>query len=794
MSSEKFQEAHHSICNTGTKLLNYLEEIRQGRFSEGDDSKNLQSITDDINTALTALKEQKYQVAVIAAMKAGKSTFLNAIIGADVLASESVACTICRTDVRHIPDGQVPRLLEYREGQRRGFVIAEGDAGEIRQKFLARTRKIREEGNPDNTIRFEIEHPIEAISALSSLSGFTLVDTPGPNEWESAKFNTVALKQTALEALRTCNAILFVLNYASYKDNAISDLFKDVIENRKEILAENTGKIYFILNKVDQKTEQDRDIADVIKDLKRELTNFGFPNPIIYPASSRQGLLAKLIQQGNATESQIIDFENIFLAKYAERDERGRKIIPLPSEIAPKALKDSGILTIEETVIQTITQNSGWNLLSEAVAKLDNAAKTIESSFKLQLSGWDMTIESLKAKVEDYHKSAELAKIKLDAVEKSVENQKKILIKGFSQGVTIFAYEAKEKIQNEIDQFAQSRVGKSTKPNIKYPDKSQTPVHRDVGWLDILGEMSGTLLESIPVIGKVLGTGLRTVLKTRNSLLDDMKKSIPESFNISGYDNSFNISDSYIIRAKTKAEAQKISSTINDFCAPHIQSWWVDTQDTLVRDGTRIREELVQIIKNDIQAISNELSDYLGKSLQVELNINTIQFPQFDFKGIDAKIQYQQEVFTRTRREQKKESSCCESSKVYYVDVEYQDKQEFYEIDLRQTVQQIKQKIDEQISKNLQLIQRVIEKQVEEDFRSAEQQINNYIKQFRDDFGRILRERKTKEAEGDRIREMLEIQKAQLNQYLHELTTIKASLHSWKPMQTQYGSVKDFWD
>lgn len=211
MSSEQFQAVHDSIYNTGTNLLEYLQEIRQNRLIEGDDTKGLQSVEDDINTALTALKEQNYQVAVIAAMKAGKSTFLNAIIGADVLASESAACTICRTDVRHLSEGKVSRLLEYQEGKRQPHVIAEGDAGEIQQKFLLRTRNIRETGNPDNTIRFEIEHPIEAISGLSSLAGFTLVDTPGPNEWESAQFNTVALKQTALEALRTCNAILFIL-------------------------------------------------------------------------------------------------------------------------------------------------------------------------------------------------------------------------------------------------------------------------------------------------------------------------------------------------------------------------------------------------------------------------------------------------------------------------------------------------------------------------------------------------------------------------------------------------------
>lgn len=216
MSSQQFQAAHDSIYNTGTRLLQYLQEIRQGRFNEGDDNKSLQSVENDIKKALQALKEQKYQVAVIAAMKAGKSTFLNAVIGADILASESAACTVCRTDVKHIPPYQMPRLLEYREGERKGVVIAEGDAGEIQQKFLVRTREIREKGNPDNTIRFEIEYPIEAISELSSLAGFTLVDTPGPNEWESDMFNTVALKQTALEALRTCNAILFILNYTSY--------------------------------------------------------------------------------------------------------------------------------------------------------------------------------------------------------------------------------------------------------------------------------------------------------------------------------------------------------------------------------------------------------------------------------------------------------------------------------------------------------------------------------------------------------------------------------------------------
>ncbi|NJO21540.1 MAG: hypothetical protein HC838_17930 [Spirulinaceae cyanobacterium RM2_2_10] len=93
-------------------------------------------------------------------MKAGKSTLLNALIGAEVLASESESCTVCRTDVRPLAPGQTPRLLEYRDGEREPILLAEGDAAHIRQQFLERTHQIRATANRDRTRRFELEHPI----------------------------------------------------------------------------------------------------------------------------------------------------------------------------------------------------------------------------------------------------------------------------------------------------------------------------------------------------------------------------------------------------------------------------------------------------------------------------------------------------------------------------------------------------------------------------------------------------------------------------------------------------------
>ncbi|MEG4023205.1 dynamin family protein [Microcoleus sp. S13C4] len=776
MSSQEFQAAYTSIYSTGTFLLQYLKEFRDGLRIQGDESQGLQSIEDEINKALKALQDQKYQVAVIAAMKAGKSTFLNSIIGADVLASETAACTICRTDVRHIKPGETPKLLEYREGERKPVILVEGDAGEIQKKFLQRTREIREQGNPDNTTRFEIEHPIEAISQLSSLTGFTLVDTPGPNEWESANFNINELKQTALEALRTCNAILFILNYASYKDNAVADLFKDVVENRKDFIAENTGKIYFILNKVDQKTERDKEIADVIKDLERELVGFGFCNPVIYPASSRQGLLAKLIQQGKATDNEIKDFEDFFSAKYAERDEKGRRVIPLPEEIAPRALQDSGILNIQETVIQKITQNSGWNLLSEVVAEIDKAAKAIEDTLNTEIKGWEMGIETLKQKVEEYRKRSENARSRVELVKTAVEVQKQILIQGFSQGINGFADGAKDKIASEIDKIAEPKKTQLTR-------KLPAPKSDNSGLGQMVGEIGEALLGFFPGFGKGLGQAFNLTV----SLLDKLSESVPDTFNSSGYEQAVKSEklDPYIIRCKTKAEAEKIVKIINNYCAPHIQNWWIDTQDELVRDGTKIREELARRIQEDIQQISDELSNYLGDALEVKLNINPIQFPTFDFPGIDSRIKdVQLAVVVGNRREETgRKSRCCNSDEVYYADVDVTENREFFDVDLRQTLESVNGKIDEQISRNRQLLERVINKQISADFRSAEKQINDYIQRFQNDFDRVLKERETKEAEAPEIRARLEYQKAKLIEYLSQLSSIRESLNSWKPVK-----------
>ena len=204
---------------------------------------------------------------------------------------------------------------------------------------------------------------------------------------------------------------------------------------------------------------------------------------------------------------------------------------------------------------------------------------------------------------------------------------------------------------------------------------------------------------------------------------------------------------------------------------------WLETQDILITNGNEIREKLVQKIQTDIQIISNELSEYLGNSLEVEFNINTIQFPKFKFKGIDAVVSYHQNVIIGNKLE-KRNGSCCQPD--YYVDVPIIGN--VYDIDLKETVRLMQQKIDEQVTRNKYLLERVIDKQISKDFREAEQQINEYMNRFQEQFDRILMERGIRETEKKQILANLEAQKAKLNEYLNEFAPVQASLNAWKPV------------
>lgn len=754
MTAQQFQEIYHNLLTLGQDLHQFVQDTRPSLVTQESDETTLEVIEADLRQAIEALEQQQYQVAVIAAMKAGKSTFLNALIGSDVLASETESCTVCRTEIRPIAVEEQPCLVEYREGERQPRLIAQGAATDIRSRFLQRTHEIRQDNNRDRVGHFALYHPITALSDYPFLKGFTLVDTPGPNEWQDARMDAIRLRETALTALRSCDVVIFILDYSSFKDNTNSELLHELTHERTEIL--QRGTVYFVLNKVDRKTEEDRPIPHVIDELRQTLRSFGVPNPVIHPVSAWQGLLSKLIQQGTATEKHLKNFKRFFSGAYARETPDGDLLTPAPHKIAAQSLADSLIPQIEESILDEIMRNAGLNLLNDVAAKQDKVAHALDDILKTRIQGWSLEIEPLRSRMEIYKQLASSAIVKIKEVKTLVTTQEEQLVAQFRQEITDFAKRAKRSIQQELDRFVHERF-------LEAEPEVMPTVQDDSLTISPWDEPEAQLMDDLPLpyanednfpVPEQLTTSLHEMLAT---VLED-----PEN--------------PYAILCRTEEEVAQIRQEINQFCALLVKDWWTNTHDNLAKRGNQIRQVLVMDIQARIQAISDELSEYLGEALELSLNINPIQILGFDFNGIDTQVQEQTENYTRWTRERKQ--ALCRD---YEVDIQIDDHRSYFEIDLRQTIQAVEFELDAQTKGSLIIVERVIRRQIADDFGLAEKQINDYIQRFLAEFDRLLKERESREAEMERMVTILTDLQVALAPYLHDLEQVLGQLSRWQP-------------
>lgn len=206
----------------------------------------------DLEKIEQKLKNQKFQVAVMALMKSGKSTLLNAWIGNEYLPSSNDAETI-----------QVIRI-EHDETQNEGVLLSP------KQEILAEgAEKIRETiRNINKTGRYNKTYKDEELTlqvSLSALKGklngnvkFTILDTPGTDE------KLPIVEENVKKLINDVDVIIYVMDFAkiSAEDN------RNIIENLKELrinLLQDKDRLFFVINKVDtlNKNDMEKGVTDM---------------------------------------------------------------------------------------------------------------------------------------------------------------------------------------------------------------------------------------------------------------------------------------------------------------------------------------------------------------------------------------------------------------------------------------------------------------------------------------------------------------------------------------------------
>jgi GTP-binding protein EngB required for normal cell division len=268
-----------------------LKQYEQAKFSMAELIRSAQAVDTQDQDLLSAsrdllmrLADDRFNLMLVGRFSRGKSTLINAILGA-----------------AHLPTGILPLtsvITTVRYGSRTQVVLNFNNS-RLRQEIpLARLAEyVTQQSNPGNIKNVayaEIELPVELLRR-----GVFFVDSPGLGS--AIAENT----QTTERFFPEADAFVLITSY----DSPLSDE-----ENRALYRIRGTDKILFVIvNKQDTVDENER--KQVLDYVKSQLERFSFQRtPQVFSVSAQEALQAKQAQEPDRVAgSGILQFEEELL-------------------------------------------------------------------------------------------------------------------------------------------------------------------------------------------------------------------------------------------------------------------------------------------------------------------------------------------------------------------------------------------------------------------------------------------------------------------------------------------------
>lgn len=288
------------------ELLGQIDAL-MGRASTalGSDSagKKYGELQQEINDATSNVKDLALRMAIVAPMKAGKSTIINAIVGQDILPSRNAAMTTLPTEIvfntelsepilvltpqilavfqetllalkrkidaledrGHSKIAQYPHLVQLLEKIQTMGVVS------IPAKTVGRSQITQTLTDLNDLIRLcsaiePLADPLQSLLEVpriytpfwhsqtteqsNQLGNLVIIDTPGPNE----AGENLRLLNVVYEQLQKSSLVLIVLDFTQLRTEAAQQVKKDV---ERVIQLRGKENLYVLINKVDQRTEGD---------------------------------------------------------------------------------------------------------------------------------------------------------------------------------------------------------------------------------------------------------------------------------------------------------------------------------------------------------------------------------------------------------------------------------------------------------------------------------------------------------------------------------------------------------
>jgi GTPase SAR1 family protein len=325
-------------------------------------SLKLQNSLALIDDVVARMRDHRFTVAVVGEFKTGKSTFVNALLGVDVVPTDVLPAT---ATLNRITFGLTPAIeVVYKDGRR------------DKVAFDELSKYVTKEHVTDDLLQ-RVDEVIIQYQAPYLLNNVDIVDTPGLNDED-------AMTAVTLSVLPKTDAAILVISAMA----PLSEYTRDFLENK--LLSADLGRVIFVVNRIGQLGGTDdadkliRHIEQRIaeKVVERARTEYGagsaefetyvkkIGKPRVFGIDSYQALHAQLHGESELLQRSRFTVFAAGLRKFLNED-RGAVVLQVPIN---RALASAGeILLAMEMRRNALRMSAG-----EFEKKFEEAGKQLE--------------------------------------------------------------------------------------------------------------------------------------------------------------------------------------------------------------------------------------------------------------------------------------------------------------------------------------------------------------------------------------------------------------------------------
>lgn len=773
-----------------TNVSDLMGEVKETLNNDESSSKYSQ-YQQEINEARNNVEKLELRMAVVAPMKAGKSTIINAIIGDDLLPSRNAAMTTIPTEIVLKKELTQPVLILSEHIRKIFKECYQGLKDEIQrlkkdnqleektgqyphlQELINEIHDLTDNKLPDFLDSENIEgkenigknltslndivrlasilapefDPIEKLAEVprietgfcevfdndsqsQQLGNLVIVDTPGPNEaGENLKLSYVVEEQ-----LKKCSGVFIVLDFNQLNNTAAEDVKRKI---QPIINLRGKQNLYVLVNKIDQRKEGDM-TSDEVKqfvysdlNLKESENQDQIFEISALKAFSATQFFTELKQNPNVTLSEM-KATPVF-AKIAFGDMWEMILPTLTPEIVNNASKlvwnNSGFENFLTKAISVLMENAAPNCFKSS---LETAKKRLE-----KVRGMVTVRNSAIAKDE---KDLRLAIENLEADLSSLERCKTKFIK---------VKKIQEKLERKLDETIET-LKKEIQVDINsFFEEKDFEKGNLFQKLDIKARQ--ILLTPIPIpplFAKRLG---------------EISKNIKENFEYKSKEKyEFN----------TKQEADNWTKEAVSWAKQRAEKLLSAVKNSTDEEIEITRQELIKTLEKDTKDIIKKATDRLKKTFDIELSL-----PQ----PPSAKDVNDQDIFISAKSDTRKKTIQKSDTRrrwyvLWLVPTTHTWEDEVDEVYYFVSMKSLTEKFNESIIKTVEEIKAQTKTYLEEDFKQEIDNyfdhLDNYLREYKQSIQQAQKDKKLSEENQKKLTDSLNSIQKKIDQHLEKSKTL----------------------